>query len=378
MSTFDRHLLRTFVRVLIISFFSLTGLFVIIDLFNNLEEFITYAQRKGSLLAVCANYYGARVLVFFDRTSALLALIAAIFTVTWLQRTNELTALMAAGIPKTRIVRPLIMATAIVALLACANREFLLPQSRDKLTRNAQDWLGERAQQLTPRTDRQTGIVIDGQHTVAAYQRIEHPSFRLPRQLAQFGRQIVAERAHYRPANEQHSGGYLLEGVSQPENLIETKSASLDGRPVVFSPADTDWLQADECFVTSNITFDLLAAGQTMQQYASTANLIRSLRNPSLDFGADTRVTLHARFVQPLLDITLLFLALPLVLRRSQSNFFVAAGQCLLLVLAYFVIILACQTMGHQMFLLSPALAAWSPLLIFAPLAYTAAQQRWE
>ena len=123
MTIFDRYLLRMFVKVLVVSFLSLTGLYVIIDLFGNLEEFISYAEREGSLLGVLGDYYGARVLSFFDRISGLLALIAAIFTITWLQRTNELMAVTAAGIPKVRIVRPLIIATAFVAMLAAASRE---------------------------------------------------------------------------------------------------------------------------------------------------------------------------------------------------------------------------------------------------------------
>ena len=66
---------------------------------------------KGACCACCSSYYGARVLSFFDRISGLLALIAAIFTITWFQRTNELTAVMAAGISKARIIRPLVVAT---------------------------------------------------------------------------------------------------------------------------------------------------------------------------------------------------------------------------------------------------------------------------
>ncbi len=42
-------------------------------------------EREGSLLRVLFGYYGARVLSFFDRISGLLALIAAIFTITWFQ-----------------------------------------------------------------------------------------------------------------------------------------------------------------------------------------------------------------------------------------------------------------------------------------------------
>jgi lipopolysaccharide export system permease protein len=75
--------------------------------------------------------------------------------------------------------------------------------------------------------------------------------------------------------------------------------------------------------------------------------------------------------------VTLLFLGLPLVLARSHRNLFVAAGQCLLLVGGFFVVALACQAMGNAV-MISPALAAWLPLLIFAPIAYMTAIRRWE
>ena len=68
------------------------------------------AGKHGGLLAVMADYYGYRSLSFFDTHGHMLTLIAAMFTVTWIQRHNELTALEAAGMPKARIVRPVIMA----------------------------------------------------------------------------------------------------------------------------------------------------------------------------------------------------------------------------------------------------------------------------
>ncbi len=379
MSIFDRYVLRMFLKVLAISFVSLTGLFIIIDLFGNLEEFISYANRQGSLLAVLVEYYGARVLSFFDRTSSLLALLAAIFTVTSFHRSNELTAIMAAGISKARAVRVLIAATIVVALLAAANREFALPIVKDKLSRNAQDWLGENARQMTAQRDHRTNILLGGKETIAAEKKIIQPVFRMPRSLAMFGRQLVAATATFSPTTAEHPSGYLLEHVSQPEDLATLPSApqSAECEPSILTPKDHAWLKPDECFVVSDISFDHLAADSAWQQYSSTVELIGALRNPSLDYGADTRVTVHRRFVQPVLDVTLLFLGLPLVLARSHRNLFVAAAQCLLLVGAYFVVALACQAMGNSV-MISPALAAWLPLMIFAPVAYTMAIRRWE
>ncbi|MHB0959140.1 MAG: LptF/LptG family permease [Pirellulaceae bacterium] len=377
MTIFDRYLLRTFLKVVGVSFLSLTGLFIVIDLFGNLDEFISYGERQGSLFVVLGDYYGARVLQFFDRISGILALIATIFTITWFQRTNELTAVTAAGIPKARIVRPLIAATIIVAVLAAANREIGLPRVRDKLSRNAQDWLGENTTPLTPRRDNQTRILITGKATLAAHQQITQPSFRLPGSFAQFGRQLVARTATCQAATGQHPHGYLLDGVTHPANLTAISSGLLDEKPIILSPKDYTWLKSDQCFVASEITFDHLAADMAWRQYSSTAQLIGALRNPSLDYGADTRVTVHRRFVQPLLDVTLLFLGLPLVLPRSNRNVFTATGLCLFIVGVFFVVVLACQAMGNTI-LVSPALAAWLPLLIFAPLAYVWAARRWE
>lgn len=377
MTLFDRYLLRTFVRVLLVSFVSLTGLYIIIDLFGNLDELLAYAGREGSLVQVVTSYYGARVLSFFDRTSSLLALLAAIFTITWFQRSNELTAVMAAGIPKRRIAQPLIAASIVVAALAAINRELGLPPVRDKLGRNAQDWLGESAQRLTPRRDNRTRILLAGRATVAAQRQIVQPSFRLPTTLAAFGRQLVAREATYEPAGPGHAGGYRLDGVTQPANLADLPTGQVDDQPVILTPRDHPWLAPDQCFVVSDVTFEHLGSDAVWRQYASTAELLRAIRNPSLDYGADTRVALHRRFVQPLLDVTLLFLGLPLVLARSSRNLFVAAAQCLLLMLAFLVTVLVCQTMGTTV-LVSPALAAWLPLLIFVPPAYVAAARRWE
>jgi lipopolysaccharide export system permease protein len=378
MSIIDRYVLRLFVKVLAVSFISFTGLYVVTDTVGNLEEFISYGRTEGGLLKVLAEYYGARVFSFFDSTSSLLALIAAMFTVTWLQRTNELTALMAAGISKGRVVKPLVAAVVVVSLAAVANRECVIPTVRDRLARNAQDWLGESARSVRPCYDNNSDILIDGRHCFAADQRIAGASFRLHRPLGLFTRGLLAENAYYRPPEAGRPGGYLLRGVTQPKQLTELPTALRDGKPVIHSPADTPWLKPGECFVVSEVDFEQLSGGDAWRRYSSTPQLISGLRKGSLDYGADVRVTVHARVVQPFLDMTLLFLGLPLVLTRESRNVFIAAGLCLLLVTVFFLVVLACQAMGTHGYLLSPSLAAWCPLMIFAPVAVAAAAPVWE
>lgn len=378
MGIIDRYLLRQFVQAFLICFLSLTGLYIVFDAFTNLEEFMRYAETQRELLELMASFYGYRAVYFFDRTAGLLTLIAAMLTITLFQRHNEMTALMAAGISRIRIAAPVIAVAVCVAFLATANRELLIPQFREALSRSATDPVGETGQPLQPRYDNETDVLIRGQRTYSSDQRISDPNFLLPPALSKHGKQLVAKTAFYRPAEASRPAGYLLKGVLRPKNLAKRPSVKLGGKTVIITPRDApDWLESDECFVVSKVNFEQLTGGLNWRQYASTAELIAGLHNPSLDFGADVRVTIHTRIVQPLLDVTLLFLGLPLVIARKQRNVFVAIGMCVGVVTVFIIVAIVFQYMGSS-YLMDPALAVWMPLIIFVPLAVGTAESIWR
>jgi lipopolysaccharide export system permease protein len=364
----DRYLLRQFVQVFFICWCSLTGLYIVFDAFSNLDEFMRYAEKEGNLLQIMGTFYAYRSIYFFDRTSAVLAMIAAMFTVTWIQRHNELTALMAAGITRRRVVVPVIVAAMCVSGLSAANRELLIPRLRTELARSPKDLMGDAAQELRPRYDNTTDILFRGQQTYANEMRIHNPSFLLPSTIDADGRQIVGTDCYFQLATPTRPSGYLFKGVKQPLELLKEPALNLKGRTVVYTPKSADWLAADQLFVASDVSFEQLCGGQAWRQFSSTVDLIAGLHNPSLDFGADIRVAIHSRVVQPLLDITLLFLGLPLVLSRENRNMFAAIGLCVILVVAFMLLVLAFQYAGGS-YLLDPALASWMPLMIFVPAA---------
>jgi lipopolysaccharide export system permease protein len=366
----DRYLLRQFLQTFLICFCSLTGLYSVIDGFGNLDEFINHASKHGGLLVVMGEYYGYRSLSFFDTISPVLTLIAAMFTVTWIQRHNELTALQAAGISKARVMKSVVVAAIGVSLLSVANREFVIPRVRSHLAYNAQNLGGSSGQKLQPRYDNETVILLGGSRskTYGDQQRIEKPDFYLPPGLDRYGSRLAAEDAFYRSPQGDRPGGYLFQRVEQPSDLDRLASLAVGDRPVLLTPRDYKWLNSGECFVASNVTFEQLAGGTTWRQLSSTAELYWGLRNRSLDFGADERLTIHARILQPVLDMTLLFLGLPLVLSRSNRNVFWAIGLCLALVVAFMCVRFGCQYLGSS-YWVEPALAAWLPAMIFVPCA---------
>ncbi len=197
MTILDRYMLRQFVQIFVICFFSLAGLYVVIDAFQHLDSFTTYAEEHGSLIGVMSEFYAYQSFDLFDRTSGMLGMVAAMFTVTWLQRHQEMTAMMAAGISKIRIVRPIMLAAISLAVLAAANREIIIPQVRSELTRDTKDLSGSESRDLEARYDGQTDILISGEKTVAAERRILKANFVLPNNLSKYGKQLVAESAVY-------------------------------------------------------------------------------------------------------------------------------------------------------------------------------------
>jgi lipopolysaccharide export system permease protein len=371
----DRYLLRQFVQIFLICFISLVGLYIVIDLFGNIDDFIRAAGEHGKLWTIIGPYYGFRSIGFFNQTSGILALIAAMFTVALFQRYNELTALQAAGIAKWRIIKSVVAAVVVMSALAAANRELIIPSIRDRLseTNNAQNLSGEAGKEMHPTSDNKTDILFGGKQVIAKWQQIAKPSLVMPEKLSDYGKQFVAASAFFQSADKNHPSGYLLKGVSQPKNLSAKPSLELNDELVIFTPHDYHWLNSDECFVASGITFEFLASAADWRLNASLLELVEGLRNPSLRCGSDVRVAIHARIVQPFLDVTLLFLGLPLVLSRYNRNLFFAIGLCVVVVVGFYVVVLGCQWLGSS-YLVSPALGAWLPLIIFVPVAVAMSQ----
>jgi len=369
MRIIDRYLLRQFLQAYVICFCSLIGLFIVFDAFTHIDEFIKFAAGRGNLLALMGEYYAYRAVFFFDRINGVLTLIAAMFTVTWIQRYNELTAIMAAGISRGRVVAPVIGGAIVISLLAATSREVVVPNIARQLSRDPNDLVGVEAQELRPLYDNETDILFRGDHTFANEKRIAGAAFWLPTRMHGWSKEIAAENAYYHPRSGDRPGGYWMKGVTKPQHINELPSLIGPQRsPIIVTPRDADWLAPRECFVVSGITFDQLTGSKNFRKFSSTPALITALRNRSLDFGADVRVAIHGRMVQPLLDVTLLFLGLPLVLTRENRNLFLAIGLCIAVVCTFMVVNLGCQYLG-RIYLVESSLAAWLPLMIFLPVA---------
>ncbi len=368
MTIVDRYLLFLFIKIFLVSFLSFTGLFVVVHLFSNLDELTALSQSRGWLLLVW-EFYGPRVAEVFDKTSAIWTLVAAVFAVSLMQRRREMTAIEAAGITKSRILRSVFLCAIVIVGLAIINREVLIPNVKHQLVRTPQNW--EQAEELAMGMyyDAETGIKIRGQSLSLVKQQIASPEIQLPPQQNQPISRIQSLLASIEPETEHHPAGLLLHKITSPENTSELKTDSSDLDAVVLWPGDHHWLYPNQCFVVCN--FDPFEAvyGKKLGAYQSLPEMMTELRKPRRWFGDGPVINIHSRIMQPLLDLTLLLLGLPLIIRRSEKNVFLSAALCFLLVGAMQLVTLGCHSLGTYSIVRPAVLAAWLPAIFFVPLA---------
>jgi len=373
MNILDRYTTRLFVKIYLIAMICMMGLWLVVDLVKNFDKLTPPDSQTISMMDVLGQYYGARLLVLFNNLSPVIVLIAVISTISLMQSRNEIVALQSIGISPLRTTKPLIIAAIIIALIAAGNRELGIPHFQSDLSRSAQNWRGTEMESIGATFDHKTDILIGGQYAILKNKTIIKPRFHLHRRLGSFPRVIEAESALFLTATNDHPEGYLLKDVIKPVDILNMQSVQLAGVDVIITPADEkqqSWLAKTELFVVSSLPFELLVRENKQFQYSSINQLRNLLKNESLNYGANLRVQLHARLVEPILDVTLLLLGLPLILSRKPKKLVISVALGSLIVALFFGVIVTCHALGSNSSVISPSLSAWLPLIILAPIAY--------
>ncbi|MDZ4849090.1 MAG: LptF/LptG family permease [Pirellulaceae bacterium] len=374
MTRIDRYILFMFVRVLLICFGSMVGLLIVVHAFTNLDELIAYGKVRGSVAKGLFEYYGPYSLALLDRFCGLLALLAIMFVVSWLRRTNEMTVIMAAGVGPRRILVYPIVASLVLFVGMAVMRETVIPLHEEMLGKNPQDLSATHLRPVVPVYDAKYGILVGGRNLSLSTKEIRQPIFRLDGPTASIGSQLQAATGRYLAADQEHPAGYLLEGVSSPDAIDSIASILHESHPLLMTARDYPWVKSQQCFVATNVEFAELIGGNAWKQYASTFAIISRLRSASSHVSNDLRLTVHKRFVQPMLDFTMLLLGIPILLMQKDRNIFWVMGATFFTVGVFMISTMLLHNLASSSTELPPFLGAWLPVLIFGPIAFARAR----
>lgn len=352
MSTLDRMYLVNYIRNYFIVLISLLSLYIIVDLFTNLDDF----SGRGfvPMLLHILKYYSVRVSQIFDRLSEAIALLGAMFTVAWMQRNNELLPQLSAGIPTRRVIRPILIGAAMTLILGPLNQEFVIPRVAEELNVPRDDPNLERPTEVKGAFDSE-GMHIEG---IAGY-RNEKKVFwffvTFPERGPTGMLHLTAKDAIYVPATKEPlTGGWML---------FNTVPDVLEGP----TPKKLTALGPGKFFLKTDIDFETVTRGANWFLFASTPDLRELLARPDARRLAPVAVAFHMRITRPIIGAILVLLGLAMILRDTNKNVFVNAGMCLAMCAVFYAAMYGCKYLGDSD-LISPALAAWLPVLIFGPI----------
>ncbi|MBF0570509.1 MAG: LptF/LptG family permease [Candidatus Omnitrophica bacterium] len=125
MRILDRYILKSILVIFAGTVFTFAFLFILIDLFGNLQELIA----KSVSLEVIVQYYLSFLPSIVVQTSTMACLISVLFTYSNLNAHNEIIAIRASGMNFWQITRPALVFALIVSATVFLVNEKFVPQS---------------------------------------------------------------------------------------------------------------------------------------------------------------------------------------------------------------------------------------------------------
>jgi lipopolysaccharide export system permease protein len=357
----DRQMMRNYFKSYIVCLSSLLLLYVVVDLFTNLDDFAHSGNGLPGTVKRIGNYYAVQITLIFDRLSEAIALLAAMFTIAWMQRSNEQMPLLSAGVSTHRIVAPVVGCAFFMILVSLVNQEVVIPAVADRLTLSRDDPGGQKEVGVRHAYD-PSGIHVTGLRAVRHGQIVRNFECLIPDGLWETQEHICAQEARYVPceggprSGHKGSARWELTGCHPPDmrpipGILEVRDRT---RYVLY---------------TRTIDFDSLTREPNWFLRTSTWQLYEELQRPESTRLASMAVLFHTRLTRPLLGFVLVLMGLSVILRDQNRNVFISAGMCLVLCAVFFASCTACKMLGDKE-LLTPALAAWLPVLVFGPFAF--------
>lgn len=358
----DRLFLLSFFRSYIIVSTSLLSLYVVLDLFTNID---TFGRAGGDFIGITQHvfaYYSTQIALIFDRMAESITLLAAMFTVSWMQRNNELLPQLSAGIPTRRVVMPVLFGAALTLTLGPLNQEFILPRIADRLAAPRDDQERKRAVVISGAYD-PSGIHFEGmaglprERMVLNFYATYPPTLPNGEPSPSGMVHLAAAKAVYIPPGpEEKSGGWDMREVT----------------PATFDPArmppGLKMIDPGHFFLkTVDTDFEAVSRGATWFIYAPIEKLRELLGRPEPRRQSKVAVLFHMRITRPIGGAMLVLLGLSVILGNPNRHVFISSGVCLTIAISYYVCLLGCKFLGDSGYV-SPPLAAWIPVLIYGPL----------
>ena len=123
-----RYIIREFLKLYGLALGSFWGIYVVVDLFEKLDQFIKYNASVSLIISI----FLCKIPYILLQINPGVVLLATFLSLAFRARHNEIIALKAAGIGTYRFFRPLIACSLVIWVVLLAFQEFLIPITYQK------------------------------------------------------------------------------------------------------------------------------------------------------------------------------------------------------------------------------------------------------
>jgi len=370
MKLIDRYVVSSFLKNYLLSFLVLVGMYIVLDLIFNIDEFAEVKQKATGIEALFSfmyyigDFYFYQMFLYFLHLSGMIAVIAASFTLIRMIRFNELSALLSAGVPLLRIALPLILAALFLNGLLWVDQELIIPNMIPKLVRT-HDYGTEGDVHAFPIAAMRAD---DGAKLFAARY---HPNTEKPPKMDFIS--VIEQDENFRPIThiradsaiwDDQSKNWVLENGWIDRNLSPQSGQSVKSERI---PVYQGKITPEEIMLYRSGNF---------VELLSTQRINELLQRP-LSYGRGNLLRVkHTRGVtQMTINMIMLLLAISAVLTREPQQLKTSATRSIILTGALMTAAFASQELAGSPAPFAhfpgqwPALMAWLPIFIFGPLS---------
>lgn len=348
---------------------SFTLIYVLVDSVAQYGALSEKAGGFGGLLWIWLRYYAAQVPLIFCRVLGPVTLAAsAAFTVTLIQRANEFTPVMAAGVSLRRLLAPVLILAVLASLGAAAVQEIWIPLRRDEIREAKALGRGRRYVAHAKHFDALRRTLVDFRRWYSKELHGEGVLIYSPGGGPRPGFVLEARKARWVQEGGRPGRWFIDEGFVQEYNAkgepIPQKGP--DGKPAGQRLIEGSQPLSD--FVEIDMLPQDLEERESQEPYLWLGELwSKAERSPD---SHRWRLRLLSRLADPIHGMILVLLGIPTVLARGTRNIFLSAIATVIVSALYFVAYAVSLNLGNRG-TVPPGLAVGLAPVFFASLGVT-------
>ncbi len=359
MTILDRYLTRSFVTSYVILVLLAIGGVIVGDVLINFDEFVEQRDMNaGDVLTFMVDYYSYNVLLYYAQLGGPLLAVAAAFTLGGMLRNNELTALIASGMPLQRLTAPIVFSSALLLTVWFVNQEVVIPAVAHKIARDRDDISGARTRGAYMIRDRQGALLI-AQRLDPREGVMERVIFITPDADGRPSTVIDADRAEYDAEAQTWRLG------ERGRYITLEDAPTLDGFGGAFDDR-LEWRPIGEYAYGLSPEQLVLFQRAEWAELLSLREMNALVRTPNLPNRPLIVMNRHIRLTQPLIYFILVLLVTPCFLTREPGALLAASGAAVLFGAGLLGLTFVMNGFVNEA---NAALRVWTPIFVFGPVA---------